>query len=63
VGRDGPFPRAFCRPPLQRGSSAGGTPAQRSFYRFLFAGMARSLLNVTPAKLRRPWEMVLDIRD
>ena len=57
------FYRGFLLHPRQLGQFAWGTPAQRSFYRFLFAGMARSLLNVTPAKLRRPWEMVLDIRD
>ena len=57
------FYRNFLLAPRQLRQFAWGTPAQRSFYRFLFAGMARSLLSVTPAKLRQPWEMVLDIRD
>ena len=56
------FYRSFLLHPRQLRQFAYGTPAQRNFYRFLFAGMARSLLNVTADKLRHPWEMVLDIR-
>jgi radical SAM superfamily enzyme YgiQ (UPF0313 family) len=56
------FYRRYLVAPEQLRKMAFGTPTQRSFYRFLFAGMARSMASVSIDKLRNPWEMVLDIR-
>lgn len=52
----------YLRHPGQLRKLTFGTPVQRTFYRFLYANMTRSVLTVSPAKVVNPWKMVKVLR-
>lgn len=52
----------YLRHPGQLRKLTFGTPVQRSFYRFLYGNMTKSVLTVSPSKLANPWKMIKVLR-